>query len=133
MQVEVPQHGQVTNVAECDVSELYITVYLGQLLRARLVLYFNRRLQDLKNTLGSYTCPLQLRVLLANFADRIKEAVDVEGECDKHTNFQAPLRYQHSSIQDRNRNCHRSHNLHKGQNERCYTARLKIGIAVIRV
>ena len=91
MQVEVLQHRQVTIVAECDISELHLAVYLGQLLRTRLVLYFDRRLQDLKNALGSYTCPLQLRVLLANFADRVKETVDVEGECNKHTHFQAAL------------------------------------------
>ena len=49
VQVEVLQHRQVTIVAECDISELHLAVYLGQLLRTRLVLYFDRRLQDLKN------------------------------------------------------------------------------------
>src|SRR5206468_8504525 len=91
VQVEVPQHRQVAIVPKCYISELHLAVYLGQLLCTRFVLDFDRRLQDLKNALGSYTCPLQLRVLLANFADRIKETVDVEGECNKHTHFQAPL------------------------------------------
>src|SRR6266568_8081064 len=97
-QIEVVQYRQITTITECNVAELYFAAYLWQLFSACLVDYINRHLQDLKDTFRSHTCTLQLRILLANVADRVKKTVDVKCERDQYAYFEHALRYQRTPI-----------------------------------
>src|SRR5436305_2756608 len=78
VQIQTIQHWTATFVAEDDIAELDFAFNGWQFIGIWLIHDLDGHAQHLKDTLGSDTGALQLRILLAQFANGIEETVDIE-------------------------------------------------------
>src|SRR5579885_1556648 len=131
--IKVAQHGQFGMVAEGDMAKLDAALDGRHLTRVWPVGDFDGYAQNLEDALSRYPGALQLRVLLAQVADGVEKAVDVEREGHEDANLQRPLHDERAAVDDREHDSQRGHHLDERQDEGGHAAGFQVGVAVVGV